>query len=210
MRSARLRSPLIYSTQKDRNQKAQTLKGWNCALAVAATFLFCAVQLPVAADQTDTRLDSLFEELRTGGAINADANADRILEIWADSQSDTIDILYERSLAMYHGGEFRKAAAILNYVRGISPNFMQGYALSGFVKLSIEDNAGALSDFARALELEPRQFEVRKVLAQMLLASGEKRDAYEMIQRGLEWHPHDEELLTLSRRLRSDLEGQEI
>ncbi|MEO0851279.1 MAG: hypothetical protein AAFY04_07720 [Pseudomonadota bacterium] len=57
-------------------------------LVVAA--LACNVGLGLTgaqADQTDPTLDTLFEELRTGGAINAEANADRILEIWADSQS---------------------------------------------------------------------------------------------------------------------------
>lgn len=162
------------------------------------------------ADQTDPRLDSLFEELRNGGAINAETNADRILEIWADAQSDTIDILYERALSMYHEGKYDESLKVLTWVRGLSPNFMQGYALSGFVKLSADHQAEALEDFSKALDLEPRQFEVRKALVQLLLAAGEKRDAYEMIQLALEWNPHDEDLLKLSRKLRTEFDGQEI
>ncbi len=182
-------------------------------LMVASGFILtdAPMSVPAAhADQTDERLDGLFEELRTGGALNAETNADRILEIWADSKSDTLDIVYERALMMYHAGKYRQAGVLLAYVRALSPNFMQGYALSGFVKLSIDDRAGALSDFSRALELEPRQFEVRKALVQMLLAADEKRDAYEMIQLALEWNPHDENLRGLARKLRTEFEGQEI
>lgn len=165
---------------------------------------------PSLADQTDTRLDELFLELKTGGAINAEDNVNRILEIWSDSQSDTIDLLYTRALGLFHEGKHKEAGLLLTYTRSLSPNFMQAYALSGFLKLTIDDRAGALSDFSRALELEPRQFEVRKALADMLLSAGEKREAYDMIQRSLEWNPHDESMLRLARKLRLELQGQDI
>ena len=184
----------------------------NRLRAAVASMLVVAglVSGPAAADQTDVRLDELFEELRTGGAINAKANADRILEIWSDSQSDTVDVLYERALTLYHDADHIGALKILAYVRKLSPNFMQAYALSGFVRLSIDDNAAALDDFSNALRLEPRQFEVRKALSQLLLSSGEDRAAYEMLQKGLEWNPYDEDMRALAKKLRTQFEGQEI
>jgi len=162
------------------------------------------------ADQTDPRLETLFTELRTGGVVNAKANADRIIEIWSDAASDTTDILYGRALTKYQEGDYDTAGRLLTHIRGLSPNFMQAYALSGFVKLSINDEIGALEDFDKVLTLEPRQFEVRKVLAQMLLARDQKRDAYNMTQKALEWNPFDEQLIKISRQLRDDLLGQGI
>jgi len=162
------------------------------------------------ADQTDPRLDALFAELRTGGAINAEANAQRIQEIWADSQSDTVDLIYLRALERYNSGDFESSLKLLNYVRALSPNFMQGYALSGFVNLAIDNQPAALSDFSRALELEPRQFEVRKALGSLLLAAGADRDAYEMLQKGLAWNPFDDDMRAMARKLRLQFEGQEI
>lgn len=178
-----------------------------CALAFVVTV---TVGMPARADQTDPTLDTLFEELRTGGAVNAQANADRILEIWADSQSDTIDLLYARALGKYHEGDLDTAGRLLIHIRGLSPNFMQGYALAGFLKLRRENYAAALTDFSRALDLEPRQFEVRKAVAQLLLSSGEKREAYKMLQEALAWNPFDEEMRAVARKLREDFEGQEI
>jgi len=182
----------------------------RCMSIIAGAVLLSCSMLSAHADQTDPTLDALFEELRTGGAINAQANADRILEIWADSQSDTVDLLYARALSKYHEGDLNASALLLINIRALSPNFMQAYALSGFLNLRIDNQAAALQDFSRALELEPRHFEVRKAVAQLLISAGEKREAYEMFQEALAWNPFDEEMRTMARNLREEFEGQEI
>ena len=177
---------------------------------ICAILSISAFAAPAAADQTDPRLDGLFEELRVGDAIRAEENIGRILEIWSDSQSDTVDILYERAEASANNGAFDLSGALLDHVIGLSPNFAQGYALRGAVRMAQEDRAGAIEDFSKVLELEPRQFEVRTALAEILLAAGEERDAYEMFQKVLEWNPHDEHVRDRARKLRRDLDGQEI
>lgn len=177
---------------------------------ICAIFAFAVMAAPAAADQTDPRLDLLFEELRTGDAIRADDNVRRIIEIWSDSQSDTVDILYARAEESTLNGAFGLAEALLDHVVGLSPSFAQGYALRGAVRLAEDDRDGAIDDFTRALELEPRQFEVRTALAEILLAADEKRDAYDMFQKVLEWNPHDEHARDRARMLRRELDGQEI
>lgn len=169
-----------------------------------------ALTAPAAADQTDPRLDKLFEELRVGDALRAEENVRRIIEIWSDSQSDTSDILYQRAAESADAGVYDLAAALLDHVVGLTPNFAQGYALRGSVRLAQEDREGAIEDFSKVLELEPRQFEVRMALAEILLAGDEKRAAYEMYQKVLEWNPHDEHARQRARALRRDLDGQEI
>jgi len=175
---------------------------------VIAAITACAV--PAAADQTDSRLDGLFEELRVGEAIRAEENVNRILKIWADAQSDTVDILYQRAEESAAMGNFDLADAMLDHVVGLAPNFAQGYALRGAVRLAQDDREGAIDDFSKTLELEPRHFEVLTALAEILLAGGEQREAYEMFQKVLEWNPHDEHVRQRARRLRHDLDGQEI
>ncbi len=165
---------------------------------------------PAYADQTDPRLDTLFEELRVGEAIRAEENVARIMEIWADAESDTVDILYERASLSADEGEFDLASTLLDHVVGLAPNFAQGYALRGAVRLADEDRAGAVEDFSKVLELEPRHFEVRTALAELLLAGGDKHDAYDMFQKVLEWNPHDEHARSRARALRRELDGQEI
>ncbi len=163
-----------------------------------------------AADQTDPRLDQLFEELRVGDALRAEENTGRIIEIWSDAPSDTVDLLYARAALSAENGAFDLSLALLDHIVGLAPSFAQGYALRGSVRLTNEDRAGAIEDFSRTLELEPRHFEVRATLAEILLAGGEKRDAYEMFQKALEWNPHDENARQRARALRRELDGQEI
>lgn len=171
---------------------------------------FLTLPAPAAADQTDPRLDLLFEELRVGDALRAEENSQRILDIWADSASDTVDLLYQRAELSAENGAFDLSLALLDHVVGLAPNFAQGYALRGSVRLADNDRAGAIADFTKVLELEPRQFVVRSALAEMLLAGKDKRGAYEMFQKALEWNPHDENARQRARELRRDIDGQEI
>lgn len=180
-----------------------------CILVAALTAVL-SMAVPAAADQTDPRLDALFEELRVGDAQRAEENVARIIHIWSDSQSDTVDLLYERAELAAANGAFDLSLALLDHVTGLAPNFAQGYALRGTVRLTADDRAGAIEDFSRTLELEPRHFEVRTTLAELLLAGGEKRDAYEMFQKALEWNPHDEDARQRARMLRREIDGQEI
>lgn len=174
-------------------------------------FLILALAVsPVRADQTDPRLDLLFEELRTGEATRAEENVVRIIEIWSEPSSDTVGLLYTRAEAMAAADNKELALALLDHVVGLSPHFAQGYALRGAVRLTHDDQEGAIADFSKVLELEPRHFEVRTALANILLASGAKREAYEMFQRVLEWNPHDDSVRRRARALRRELDGQEI
>ncbi len=174
--------------------------------AVVAASPFAAA----SADQTDPRLDLLFEELRTGEATRAEENVARIIEIWSDASSDTVDLLYDRAQQSLDADNQDLALALLDHVVGLAPNFAQGYALRGAVRLTSDDQAGAIEDFSKVLELEPRHFEVREALANILLASNAKPEAYDMFQKALEWNPHDENIRRRARALRRELEGQEI
>ncbi len=162
------------------------------------------------ADQTDARLDPLFEELRTGDGSGAEATVARIQEIWADAESDTVDLLFRRANASAEAGQYDLAAALLDHAIGLSPSFAQAYALRGAVRLTTNDQAGSIADFSKAVELEPRQFDASIALAEIILASGDKRGAYDMLQKALEWNPHEEHARERAKKLRDELNGQEI
>jgi len=177
---------------------------------IIALLTAISATVPALADQTDSRLDALFEELRAGNGDNAGSIVERIEEIWRDSQSDTVDVLYVRAEAAADAGAYDLAAALLDHAIGLSPSFAQAYALRGAVRLRNEDQVGSISDFSRTIELEPRQFEAKIALAEIMLAGGDKRGAYDMFQLALEWNPHEEHARDRAKKLRKDLSGQEI
>ncbi len=178
--------------------------------AVFALLAGLALAGPAFADQTDPRLDVLFEELRTGDGRDAEGAVGRIQAIWAASQSDTVDLLFERATVALDAGQFDLAGALLDHAIGLSPSFAQAYALRGAVRLNNENTAGAIEDFTRAVDLETRHFEARIALAEIMLAGGDKRGAYDMLQRALEWNPHEPHARDRARKLREELNGQEI
>jgi len=175
-----------------------------------AIFAVLAAPVSALADQTDPRLDGLFEELRAGNGLGADASIERIEEIWRDSQSDTVDVLYARAEAAAEAGNLDLAAALLDHAIGLSPSFAQAFALRGAVRLRNENQPGSIADFTRALDLEPRQFEAAIALAEIMLAGGDKRGAYQMFQKALEWNPHERHARERAKKLLDDLSGQEI
>ncbi len=164
---------------------------------------------PAFADQTDPALDGLFETLRTGDSIAAEETAARIREIWARSQSDTANLLYDRAFASAAAGRYDLALALSDHIVGLAPSFAQAYALRGVVKSALCDADGAALDFEKTLSLEPRQFEARAALAEILLAAGKTREAYAALQEALKWNPHDAETLERARRLREILARQD-
>jgi tetratricopeptide (TPR) repeat protein len=172
----------------------------------ASVFL---LSLPAAADQTDPALGGLFETLRSGDAIAAEETAARIRDIWSVSQSDTVNLLYERAFTSAAAGRYELALALCDHVVGLAPNFAQGYALRGVVKNALRDPEGAALDFEKTLALEPRQFEARSALAELLLSAGKTREAYDMLQEALKWNPHDADALERARRLRESLARQD-
>lgn len=165
---------------------------------------------PAFADQTDERLDALFEQLRTGDGADVEAVSAEIDAIWTDSASDTVDLLVERALGALEARQFDLAEALLDHVIGLSPHFAQGYALRGASRSASEDPAGAIADFTRAIELEPRHFEARIAIAEIMLSGGDARGAYDMLQKALEWNPHESHARERARALRQKLDGQEI
>ena len=165
---------------------------------------------PVYADQTDPRLDRLFENLRSGEGDDAQTIVAEIQAIWSDSQSDTVDLLSARASDAAAAGERDLAASLLDHAIGLSPSFMQAYALRGSLRLADGDQPGAIADFYRAIELEPRQFDVRIALGDLAAAAGDKRAAYDHFQKALEWNPHEPHARARAAALRSAIEGSEI
>ncbi len=179
-------------------------------LILAVLTALVAVQSPAVADQTDPRLEGLFEELRQGDANDAEAIADRIRMIWADSQSDTADVLIKRALISIDREDWTVATALLDHVIGLSPSFAEAYMMRGYIRGRTNNAAGAAEDYRAAIDREPRHFQARLSLAELYLARGDHETAHAMIQDALVWHPHNETALEMARELRSKLEGQEI
>ena len=113
----------------------------------------------VYADQTDSRLDSLFVTLQNSNDSDELLEAESsIWEIWFDSGEDEIDSLMERAGVAAQRGNLAYAERLYSEVIDKAPDFSEGWNRRATVRYYLEDYEGSLDDIQRTLLLEPRHF----------------------------------------------------
>ena len=113
-----------------------------------------------AADQTDPRLDALFDALRapSGTAAEAEATQDRIEAIWYAPPETGIGLLFDRAVEALNAENPGLALTLLAHVNGLAPSYAEGWVLSGHAHSRSGDTGAAARAYAEAVRLEPRHF----------------------------------------------------
>ena len=111
------------------------------------------------ADQTDQRLDGLFQTLKTSQDTTALGDAEAaIWEIWYASGKDDIDALMLEASALMRTGDLAGAELIYSRIIEAMPQFSEGWNRRATVRFYQNDYAGSLADIEQTLKLEPRHF----------------------------------------------------
>jgi tetratricopeptide (TPR) repeat protein len=121
--------------------------------------LALSVPAVVSADQTDQRLDDLFQTLQTssdGGKL-LEVEAD-IWKIWYDSGEAEIDSLMLEAGALMGSGDLTAAEMIYADIIKRAPAFSEGWNRRATVRFYQRDYDGSLADIEQTLKLEPRHF----------------------------------------------------
>ena len=129
-------------------------------LVLAITLaLVCCFPMPGTADQTDQRLDSLFQTLKTSQDEAALGEAEAtIWEIWYDSGEDDIDALMLEAAELVRSGDLADAELIYSRIIEAVPLFSEGWNRRATVRFYQNDYAGSIADIEQTLKLEPRHF----------------------------------------------------
>jgi len=142
-------------------------------LKLVLALVFC---LPIVAsgDQTDQRLDQLFDTLRGSedGLVLLEAEA-AIWDIWYDSGEKNVDELMLQAAELVRTGSLAAAEKIYSEVIAALPGFSEGWNRRATVRFYQRDYDGSLSDIEETLRLEPRHFGAIWGLGMIL---GSKRD----------------------------------
>jgi tetratricopeptide (TPR) repeat protein len=125
------------------------------ALLIATTSAF--------ADQSDKRLDMLFEQLRATQDVELGAAA---LE------------------------QYENALAALNQVVAAAPEYAEGWNTRATLLYLMGDYVASAVDVKRTLALEPRHFGAWSGLGLIYLNLGDERAALAAFSKALEWNPH--------------------
>jgi tetratricopeptide (TPR) repeat protein len=146
------------------------------------------------ADQTDARLDDLFQTLQTSHDSSELHEVEAsIWEIWYDSGKSEIDVMMLEAAALIESGEL--AAAEATYARIIEkePLFSEGWNRRATVRFYRRDYDGSLADIQQTLILEPRHFGAIWGLGMILGAHQDYERAIIAFEKLLEIKPNSED-----------------
>ena len=180
------------------------------AFVVLGGLLGCSpVDKPRIDDQSS--LDRLFDRLvATSDDTEARMIEATIRHAWARSDRPEINQLMNQAIAAMHEGDFDTAIAALDQVVAQQPELVAGWNLRATVHYVQDDNAGALSDIAKTLALEPRHFGAWCGLGLIMLDIGDNQAALRAFEIALRYNPHLTDIKQDVVALRDQLAGLPI
>lgn len=147
---------------------------------------------PVPPEQSrEAHLASLFETLKTETDPDAAGQVENeILDVWLDSESDTVDLLMVWTLQAMEGKQYPRALDFLDRIILMEPEYVEGWNKRATVYFLLDDYGMALADIGKVLELEPRHFGALSGLGIILRSLGENDRAKAAFRAALDIDPH--------------------
>ncbi|MDE0308624.1 MAG: tetratricopeptide repeat protein [Acidiferrobacterales bacterium] len=165
------------------------------------------LSVPVHADQTDPRLNDLFEQLLVAPDQAAgDAITDQIWAIWREYPTDqeVADLMSEGIQAMATG-RLRQAEKIFDGVIEKAPDFAEGWNKRATIRYFLRQYEKSAEDVRQTILLEPRHFGAMAGLGLIFLSLNYPKSAIEAFEKALEVNPHLSGPKMQVRRLRVQL-----
>ena len=111
------------------------------------------------ADQTDPRLEGLFEGLKNAPSPDAAAGYEaQIWAIWAKSGDSEVDHVFDVGSQAMALGDLGTALKIFDAIVAKAPKFAEGWNKRATIHYLMGNYEASLADIDRTLELEPRHF----------------------------------------------------
>ena len=150
---------------------------------------------------------------RLAAAKDADETAGIItllLRAYAESGSDTGDLLLRRARKAISAEEYPDAMKILDATIGLLPDWAEGWNARATARYLDDDYDGSMADVAQTLKREPRHLGALMGMATILEARGKKEDALKVYERALAIAPHWRNAQEAVDRLKASLAGSEL
>ena len=144
----------------------------------------------VLADQKDSRLNSLFDELfLSNDNMQASSILADIWYIWSIAENVEAQKIFDEGNKMMDRGSLEEAIALFTQVIDLKPDFAEGWNKRATVLFLKGELEASISDIQKTLELEPRHFGALDGLAEIYLIQDDLLGAAATYKRILEIIP---------------------
>lgn len=177
---------------------------------LALAFALC-IALPLAhADQNDSSLPALFEQLAQADAASAREIEARIWRIWTDSGEEQVNALVEAGMRAMNRRRFEQALERFDEVVRQAPDYAEGWNKRATVYWLLDRLPESVADIRRTLALEPRHFGALSGMGLIFLESGDEEGALNAFEAVLAINPHAVGTRERVERLRERLRERQI
>lgn len=145
----------------------------------------------VSADQTDPRLDELFDELQRTTDLNSIRNTENaIWQIWLQHENQDVMRLMEMGTERMNYQRFNDALLIFSQIIASYPEFAEAWNKRATLYYIVGDLDASLADIEKALALEPRHFGALSGLGLVYVQRNELSKAREAFEKLISIHPN--------------------
>ena len=159
------------------------------------------------------------EELRADlyARLAASSDADEtdglvglLFSAYAQSGSDTGDLLLERARKAMGEKEFDAAGKILDSTVALLPDWAEGWNARATLRYLDDDFDGSMADVAETLKREPRHLGALMGMSHILEARDKKEQALKVCERALAIAPHWRSAEKTADRLKASIADEEL
>ena len=164
-----------------------------------------------ATQKKQAELDRLLAVLkRTPNYKEAAKLSRQIQGLWAQSGSDTIDLLMQWAEDAINEQDYAMALDFLDNVVALKPDYAEGWARRAAVHVQLNDLKLAMSDLQRSLALEPRNYNALFLVGSILEMTGRNKLALHAYEDALKIYPQMQRAQKHVADILEDQTGQAI
>ena len=133
-----------------------------------------------------------------------------LLHSYAESGSDTADLLLRRARQAIGVENYSDALKILDATVALQPDWAEGWNARATARYLDDDYKGSMADIAQTLKREPKHLGALMGMGMILEAREKREDALKVYERVLEIAPHWRNAQEAADKLKAALAGSEL
>ncbi|PPR46650.1 MAG: hypothetical protein CFH19_01068 [Alphaproteobacteria bacterium MarineAlpha5_Bin9] len=158
--------------------------------------LILFINFELLADQNDSRLNDLFQELKkSSNEQQINEITGKIWDIWLETNDVQIEKYFTQGLKYLNSNNYQLAIISFTKVININPNFAEAWNKRATVYYILGDFDSSVSDIEKTLKLEPRHFGALDGLALIFLSIQDYQNAYKIYDRILKIFPNNSNII---------------